>query len=298
MKYYKLLFLLPVLFGMACGSSTSESETETTSETEEAPATPIIDLTLKWETDTLLTTCESVLYDPTNDVLYVSNIEGAPDGKDGRGSIGKVSLDGTIINAKWIKGLNAPKGLGLYNGMLYVSDLTNIVEIDIVSEMVKKSYPVKGASFLNDITVDANGKVYVSDSRSGLLAALENGKVTVIKDGLQSPNGLFAEENRLMVASFEAQTLNTLDLSTLEMTVKTEGIENTDGIEAVGNGGYLVSSWNGKVHYVTPDWEKVLILDTTGDQINAADIEFIPEKNLLLVPTFFKNKVMAYELKM
>jgi hypothetical protein len=50
------------------------------------------------------------------------------------------------------------------------------------------------------------------------------------------------------------------------------------------------------VHYVSPEWKNTKLLDTSADKINAADIEYIPEKRLLLVPTFFKNTVVAYEV--
>ena len=74
----------------------------------------------KWETDTILKVPESVLYDAANKILYVSNIDGTdPWGKDGKGSIGKVGLDGKIIKVDWVNGLNAPKGMGLYKGKLY-----------------------------------------------------------------------------------------------------------------------------------------------------------------------------------
>ena len=46
----------------------------------------------KWRTDTVLKVPESVLYDAEDKVLYTSNIGGAPDGKNGKGSIGKVAL--------------------------------------------------------------------------------------------------------------------------------------------------------------------------------------------------------------
>jgi len=75
-----------------------------------------------------------------------------------------------------------------------------------------------------------------------------------------------------------------------------DSLETPDGIEAVGDGGYLVSSWNGQVHYVDPSGKTLRVLDTRADSIGAADIEYIPEKKLLLVPTFFKNRVAAYEL--
>ena len=79
--------------------------------------------------------------------------------------------------------------------------------------------------------------------------------------------------------------------------LRTEGLENPDGIEAIDNNEYLVSSWNGMIHHINSDWEKTLVLDTRKDTVNAADIEYVKSKNLVLVPTFFKNKVVAYELK-
>jgi hypothetical protein len=42
---------------------------------------------------------------------------------------------------------------------------------------------------------------------------------------------------------------------------------------------------------------KELLLDTSAEEIGAADIEYISEKNLLLIPTFFKNGLTAYELE-
>src|SRR4051812_29691114 len=55
-------------------------------------------VTKLWETDTLLKVPESVLFDADNKVLYASNIDGTdPWGKDGKGSIAKIGLDGKII---------------------------------------------------------------------------------------------------------------------------------------------------------------------------------------------------------
>ncbi len=252
-------------------------------------------LTKKWESDTTLTTCESVLYDKANDVLYVANIAGKPDSVDGVGFIAKLGLDGKVVDAQWVKGLNAPKGMGISNGKLYVADITNLVEIDIATGTVSNSYPVEGAVFLNDVTVDGAGKVYVSDSNAGNVSVLENGVVSSFLTGQDGPNGLLSDGDTFLVAHWNAKTLNTVDASK-QVTMKADSIENPDGIEAVGDGGYLVSSWNGKVTYVAADGKTTLLLDTTGEGVSAADIEYIQEKKLLLVPTFFKNKVVAYEL--
>lgn len=279
--------LLLMTFASCQSSKTSETEVQDAG---------TVKLTLKWETDTLLTTCESVIYDPANDVLYVSNIEGDPSAKDGQGSIAKVGLDGNIVDPQWVTGLSAPKGMGISNGKLYVADIDEIVEIDIASGQVTNKYAVEGAKFLNDVTVDGSGRIFVSDSQANNVVLLENGTVTKWLEGLLGPNGLLADGDTFLMALWEEKTLNVVDVNTKAITQKTDSLENPDGIEAVGDGGYLVSSWNGMVHYVSPDWKKTLILDTRSDEISAADIEYIQEKNLLLVPAFFKNKVMAYEL--
>jgi sugar lactone lactonase YvrE len=251
--------------------------------------------TKKWETEPTLTTCESVLYDKNADVLYVADIAGGPDSVDGVGYISKVGLDGKVIDAQWVKGLNAPKGMGLANGKLYVADINTLVEIDPATGAVTKTYPVEGAVFLNDVTTDASGKVYVSDTGTGIVSVLDNGAVSTYLTGITGPNGLLSDGDTFFVASFPQGTLSTVDASK-QLVLKADSIENADGIEAVGDGGYLVSSWNGKVTYVAPDGTTKVIINTTADSVSAADIEYIPEKKLLLVPTFFKNKVVAYEL--
>lgn len=286
MTMKQLLALAVVVTVIAACQSTKE----TTTEEFKAPT-----LTMKWESDTLLTTCESVLYDKANDVLYVADIAGKPDSADGVGFISKLGLDGKIIDAQWVKGLNAPKGMGISNGKLYVADINNLVEIDIATGAVSKSYPVEGAQFLNDVTVDGSGKVYVSDSNTGVVSVLENGAIATHLTGVNGVNGLLADGDTFLVASFSEGTLNTVDASK-QVVLKADSVENADGIEAVGDGGYLVSSWNGKVTYVGADGQTKVILDTTPGGVSAADIEYIAEKKLLLIPTFFKNKVVAYEL--
>ena len=279
-----LLILVAVFAFMACQPAKQE---------EAAVFSP--KLTLKWESDTVLTTCESVIYDSANDVLYVANINGQPTDKDGNGFIAKLGLDGKIVQAQWVSGMDAPKGMGIYNGKLFVSDINRIHEIDIATGAIANTYVVDSAQFLNDITIDANGKVYVSDSNVGNILVLENGVVSEYLSGVAGVNGLLSEGTNLQMVSFATGVFNTIDAAK-QVTLKTDSIDAGDGIEALAEGGYLVSSWTGKVTYVSPEWKNSLLLDTSAESINAADIEYIAEKRLLLVPTFFKNKVVAYEV--
>jgi len=262
-----------IVFALIAGCQSSKQETV---------AEGTLSVKPLWTTDPVLTTVESVIYDPANDVLYAANIAGDPSAKDGNGSIGKVGMDGKVIAAEWVKGMDAPKGMGIYNGKLYVADIDRIHEVDIAGGTIANTYAVDSAKFLNDITVDGGGKVYAS--------------VTKWLTGLDGPNGLLSEGDNMMVAQWNQKTLSIVGADK-QITMKTDSIENPDGIEALGNGGYLVSSWNGMVTYVDPDWKNTLIIDTRADSVSAADIEYVKEKNMLLVPTFFKNTVMAYEIK-
>jgi outer membrane protein assembly factor BamB len=288
MKYILPAFALLALI-VACSPKTETAVTDLPT----VAAAPT--LTLLWETDSVLTTCESVLFDEANNILYVANIAGDPGQKDGNGSIAKVTLDGKVENAAWVKGLDAPKGMGIANGKLYVADIDQIREIDLTSGAITKSYPVTGAQFLNDVTVDAGGKIYVSDMNTGKIILLENGTVSEYLTDQDHPNGLLAEDGRILMALWNPKTLTAIDANKQVLPLA-DSIDNPDGIEAVGDGGYLVSSWNGVVTYVDASGNTTVILDTTADQISAADIEYIPSRNLLLVPTFGKNTVAAYQL--
>jgi sugar lactone lactonase YvrE len=287
----KLLFTLFALSFLAYGCRNTKKETAEVSE-----ETAGSKLTQKWETDTLLTTCESVLYDAERNVLYVSNIDGTPDQKDGNGFISRVSVDGTITDLKWVTGLDAPKGMGIRGNRLFVTDIDKIAEIDVDAGTIVKTYPIEGAAFLNDVTVTPSGDVYASDSDAGLIVRISGEEATIWMDSVDGPNGLLADGGALLMASWNSGTLNSIDLQTKTVTMKAEGIEHPDGIEAAGDGAYLVSTWDGMVHLVEADGSKQLLLDTRDAGANAADIEYIPEQNLLLVPAFSTNKVVAYEL--
>jgi sugar lactone lactonase YvrE len=252
-------------------------------------------LVKKWETDTLLKTPESVLYDEKEKILYVSNIDGAPADKDGKGSIGKVALDGKIIKTDWVTGLNAPKGMGLYKNKLYVADLTEVVVIDVEKAKIIEHIPVEGSVFLNDITIDKKGAVYVSDSRNFKVHRIEKGFVVAVLQNLQGPNGLLAIGDELLV--LDKGNLIKL-LGNGNMTNLAEGMDpSTDGIEKVGQNEYIVSCWNGVVYYIFANGNKETLLDTRAQKINSADIGYDAKNRIVYVPTFYRNSIVAYELK-
>jgi hypothetical protein len=191
--------------------------------------------------------------------------------------------------------MDAPKGMGIFNGKLFVSDIDRVHEIDITTGKIANTYKYDSAKFLNDITIDNKGSVYVSDSGAGTILKLENGTLSVWVEGVPGVNGLLAQGTDVQMVSFAEGVFNTIDANK-QITLRSDSLDSGDGVEALEEGGYLVSSWNGMVHYVSPDWKNTKLLDTRADSVSAADIEYIPQLRLVLVPTFFKNTVVAYEL--
>jgi hypothetical protein len=249
-----------------------------------------------WESPNLLTTSESVCYNNQSTVLYVSCINGNPTDKDGNGFISQLSLTGEIIVLEWITGLNAPKGMGIYENKLYVTDIDRIVEIDHTTDKVMNEYPVEGAEFLNDITIDENGFVYISDMSTAKIHRLKNGIVETWMESeeLIGTNGLFYEDKEILVGTRNGIFSIRIEDKRLWHLIKDTG--GIDGLEADEKGNYIISDWNGKIQLVSTKNEPLLLMNTTGQGINAADIEYITDRNMLLVPTFMDNRVMAYEL--
>lgn len=296
------LFLLVLVLLASC-SPKKETQTNLESLPEEIDMQKSknnqVTLEKLWESDTLLTTSESVLFDSTNNVLYVSCINGTPpDEKDEDGFIAKVSPeDGAIIERKWVTGLSAPKGLGLHDGTLFVTDIDKVVLIDVKSGKIKKSIPVKDAAFLNDVAMDNDGTAYFSDSNTSKIHMLKDGKVTVWQEGenLGGPNGLFHDGEKLIFSTFGSGQMGTANFDNDSINMVVDSVPNGDGVIKVGLD-YLVSNWNGEVYYISADFEKELILDTKEMGANAADIAFLEESETLLVPTFFGNQLVAYKL--
>ena len=253
-------------------------------------------LVKKWETPAILKVPESVCFDPESRLIFVSNINGKPTDKDGNGFVATLSAEGSVSKSPWITGLNAPKGMGIYKGILYVSDIDRVAAIEIASKNIIKFYEFPEAKFLNDIAIDEKGAVYISDMMSTKIYRIYDGKSETWLDDeiLTGPNGLFIEGNQLLIG---CNKIVRAGLEDKKLTVWLENTGSIDGLEGTGDGRYLFSDWKGSVCLVGTDKKIEKILDTSAAGINAADIEFLPSMMLLLVPTFNDNRVVAYELK-
>jgi sugar lactone lactonase YvrE len=185
--------------------------------------------------------------------------------------------------------------MGLYKGKLYVADLGALAVIDINAGKIVKTIPVAGAQGLNDVTVDKNGVVYVSDSKTKQIFRVENEKSELFLDNLKGPNGVLMRGNDFYILDAGGAYKVEKDKSLTKLSDGMDG--GTDGIENVSGNDFLVSCWSGTIWYVNADGTKEKLLDTTKEKKNTADIGFDPKTKTVYVPTFWRNSVVAYEVK-
>lgn len=247
-----------------------------------------------WETKNLPVP-ESALYHADNKVLYVSLIDGDGATKDGKGGVAILNLDGSIKNQNWVTGMDAPKGLAYYKDLLYVADVTALRVVDLKTGQLLRSIEVPDAVFLNDVAVDDQGVVYVSDTRRGMVYQVVDNQPSVFLAEAPSANGLKVIGNDLYVLA--GKELWKVDAQKQHQVIA-KGFELTgDGLEPVGDqGDFLVTCWGGLVYYVKADGAIEQLMDVQG-KWNTADIGIDSKTNTVYLPTFTGNSVQAFKLK-
>jgi len=267
--------------------------------TAQAQAPTTHKLTKVWESEAALKVPESVRFDAKRKVLYVSNIDGEPWIADGKGSIAKLGLDGKIIAAEWVTGLDCPKGLALSadGKWLYAADAGGIVVIDIKKGKIKQKIAIPEGVQLNDLVAGDKGTLYVSDSKGKKVFVVKDGKASVYLDEsvLKGPNGLLVHNGSLYV--LDNNSLNRVEADK-SLKVLADGMPGgVDGLENVKGEDFLVSVWSGAVWYVNADGSKEQLFDGKAVQTSTADIGWDPATKTVYVPTFFKNSVIAFKVE-
>src|SRR5438093_5748298 len=263
-------------------------------------------------------TPESVLHDTTQDIYFVSNINGSPTAKDNNGFISRVRPDGAVENLKFIEGgkngvtLHGPKGLALWGDTLWVADIDAVrgfnartgASIDSVS------LASLGAVFLNDIAIAPTGALYITDTgirfddvgnvlhpgpdRVFRIGPDRKVTVAVRGDTLGRPNGIALDPvgKRFVIVEFGGRSLLAWKPEDKAPSVIAKGAGGFDGVVIAG-GKILVSSWTDSTvsSYETGQAVKLV----TGVP-SPADIGYDAKRNRLLIPIFTGNRVEIWQL--
>ena len=257
-----------------------------------------------WEISGLMDP-ESALYDSKANVLYISNMEGSPTVEDGKGYISRADTNGKILDERWVDGLHAPKGMALVGNQLYVSDLNRVLVINTTDGSITRTHPVPDANFLNDAAAGEDGMVYVSDMGSDTIYRIKDGKLRIwlTHPDLHSPNGLLVVKNKLIVGSWGGTGTDRqgdgklLSVNMVTMAIKPisrQGLGHLDGIVQDIDGDYYVTDWvSGQLLHVEGDGSHGIVMEFNQ---GAADLGYVPGKDLLLVPLMKDGRLEAYKM--
>ena len=252
-----------------------------------------------WATGKRFATPESVAYDPVRQVLYVSNYDPFhPSREEGRQSIQRVGLQGGEPEVL-AQGLRNPTGLVVFRDSLYAVEAKSVVEIALPGGAVRRRIAVPDAATLNDIDVDQEGVLYVSDPPQGVIYRIRAGRAEAWLRGpeVSRPNGVCVSGSQLVWANNGDSGLKAVGLKGGRIrTIANLGGGLLDGVSNGPGGSWLVSYSPGRLFQVSAAGEAALLLDLTVSGTSIADFAFVQARDMVVFPTFFDNRVIAETL--
>lgn len=246
---------------------------------------------------------ESVRYDAEQDVYFISNFSGAGNEENANGFITKADTEGNIITRKFMTGteaapLHAPRGMYIVNGTLWAADIWGVHGFDRKTGEQTDfiDFTEFEPGFLNDISADQDGNLYVTDTGSSKVYKVENNTVSVFLDSLDAaPNGitLNPETNEFILAPWNGKT-TFFSFSTSQNVSDFGKLEGGffDGLEFVENKLLVASQIDSSIRVFDGNSNRIFI-KTNGVP---ADIGINTKLNHIAVPYIALDRVDVWSL--
>jgi glucose/arabinose dehydrogenase len=227
--------------------------------------------------------------------------------KNGDGSVVEV-VDG---KAKTVaQDLDDPKGLACWKDSIFVADKQRVWKIGANGKAAvfaaADAFPTKPL-FLNDLAIDDQGALYVSDSgdlkggQGAIFRISPEGKVTLVTDstkanGLQGPNGLLVDDAKhLLMLDFVSGEIHRINLDDGKAQRYVTGFPGGDGLARDKNGKVYVSEWTtGRVSVIDKESHSPTLLSDAFK--SAADICLSADGKQLLVPDMMAGTLSSLTL--
>lgn len=241
---------------------------------------------------------------------FVSNLGGGISlEKDHYGWITRLDANGKVIEPFWIgleERMHAPSGMVATAEFLYVCDREGVHKIDIAKRKIIQFYPIPQGKFINDIAMAKNGDLYVSDFFANRIYKIDQKSAKVENwiesDRLEAPDGLYMDEDQLIVASWgilnEPGTFNTskkgdvlkIDLKTKKIGLIAKEVGNLEGITKAENYYYITDWAAGKLLKVNA--ETGVVIEKIKGLTNPTDPGFALESGVISFPQHTGNQVL------
>ncbi|MBV8760741.1 MAG: SMP-30/gluconolactonase/LRE family protein [Deltaproteobacteria bacterium] len=302
-----------VVFLAACSSRTSPLPAPTVHEHPEmATTSPTATTAIAIDITDGLAMPETVVWDPDQDIYFISNMNGDPAWDDDNGYISKVSPNGEFLDRFFIDGrqpditLHAPRGMVIGSDTLYVADNHAVRLFDRKTGKPTGTWEVPGSVFLNDLAIDDQGHVLVTETgivltpegpvtkRPFAIYRFDDGKPVELASGdaLHGPNGIENTPEGMTVIEFMGSENGVFRLGAdgHKDLIATLPTGELDGLARMPDGSLLVTSWEGNGVYRVVDGKKpVMAVEHLGAP---AGIAYDSIRNRILIPLPTSNEVL------
>lgn len=248
--------------------------------------------------------------------FYVSNVgrELAPLARDGDGFVSRLSRDFEVLDARFITGLDAPKGLAVAGTMLLVADLGAVKGFDLATgrQVLSVDFAPAGATFLNGLAVRDGRTAFVSATDTNTVYAIDLAAGTfaplAIDCPLAGPNGLAWDPATqvLYIAGFGVDNKPTGGITAADLSGERPVCREVSAVRGLfdglvlTNGRLIASDWvrfekAGRLVAVDPASGAVTELALLGPIGGPADFMLDPATGRLVIPAMIENHLVVIE---
>lgn len=217
----------------------------------------------------------------------------------GGNTIIKLDSEGTLTNFV-TTGLYEPKGLLILGDTLISVNSTSVQGFNITTADRVMNISIAGSVFMNDVTTDGKGNLYISCYEKDVVYKLKDGTYSVLISSGINPNGLLFDENNnsLMICNMgrnaKIQSFNLAD-SNLTTLVTTK-LSNLDGLAKDNCGNIYVSSWGThSVYAFNSQFSNPPTIVSSGNS-GPADISINQDEQILAIPNYNLNSIRFLNL--
>jgi sugar lactone lactonase YvrE len=246
---------------------------------------------------------EAVHVPPGSNWAYIGNQSGEGEETDppGIGYISRLNLVSGTYEDRWMEGFDGPLGITSSGSEMFLVDNGDrVVAVDIGTGTQTGEWPApQGERFLNDVGIDPQGRVWVTDTRADELLRLVDGHWEVVFSGgpFDGANGVeYVDGWVYVVCSSGVGNLIRINPETLEYDVLITGEGSLDGVVTDGRGGLVLSDLGGRLLH----WSEasgITVLDGFEDEdIMLNSIGGTSDGLLMFAPHWSQSQITAFRL--
>lgn len=244
---------------------------------------------------------EAVRYDAELDVYFVSNFNSR---ETGDGFITKADAEGNVLSLQFMVGtedypLNDPRGMFIIKDELFVADALGVFVFNKKTGSLLRFIDFSSfePGFLNDISADAEGTLYVTDTgKTQLYRVINNTAEIFIESVPIFANGITLDPstNNFILGSWRDETrIYGFDQSgNVKQYAEFEG-GRYDGLEFVGENLIITSQADSSLKHFVPGGKDRIMIKTPG---RPADIGLDTKRYRIAVPYIALDRVDVWEI--